>query len=462
MGPRLAAAQEIHKTLDKKIDVLVLALLALKRRRNVIAHITLLPPDILRLIFEYATLTQERYYLPWELKWMRNTAHVCAYWRRVALDHAVLWSYISLNVPSWIVEEKLRRSKAAPLTIIIDMSCPYIKDLPYVWKNTARICDISIHAQSDYHNMGSSVRVHNTLPDIAAVAECLERFSLTFHWKERPNDILPLNIFAGGTPKLHELQLKRCGLNWNSPFLSGLISLSLDEPSSKDGRPPLAQLVSALDKMRNLKTLVLHNILLPVLIHAIPNRHRARVLPHLTSIDIISTTPECIRLIENFGFPSIASAKFELNSKDEDFEFDLPEIIKNVSGLATEDGIFTRYPIRSIECQYLRSYYGLEFKLWDVRSTQPYRLPGCPPRLQFGLRASGNNPQRWTVGTLGLLSEMLPLEEIQSLSISQLSYDDWILHIGQFKSLEWLRARDKRTSLEFMDVLCKRMPIPSC
>lgn len=84
MGPRLAAAQEIHKTLDKKIDVLVLALLALKRRRNVIAHITLLPPDILRLIFEYATLTQERYYLPWELKCVRNTAHVCAYWRRVA------------------------------------------------------------------------------------------------------------------------------------------------------------------------------------------------------------------------------------------------------------------------------------------------------------------------------------------------------------------------------------------
>lgn len=415
------------------------------------AHcINLLPPDIVRLIFDYATLNESS--LLWNLDWMRYTAHVCAPWRRVALDHAVLWKYISIDVPSWVIEEKIRRSKVAPLTVTVDLSKPSNIDFSSLWRTIPRICDLSIKSKFwDREPLRGPA-----FPELNIIAECLEQFSLNLqHRADRPrDDILPWRIFAGGTPKLRSLHLQDCGLTWDSPFLAGLTSLHLNN-SPSTARPSLAEVISALDNMRNLEKLVLHHILPSVIpdINAIPIHRRARTLPSLTLLDIVSTAPECTQLIQHFAFPSLASATFKLDFQT---EVEAQRLIANISGMITEDGLFTRSPIRSIECASLYSD-GVGITLWDSLGIQLYTAPKALPRLQFSLHPSRNRLDghhgRRMLGELSLFRNILPLDTTLSLTISQSSYDDWIHHVGQFKSLEFFRAKDETTSLRIFDDL---------
>ena len=104
--------------LDKEIDTAWQLLLS---TRNTLAPISLLPPEVLTLVFHFISLEEPPYSVKRNVGWIRAT-HVCRHWRQVALDNSSLWARIS-EIPKnieWIYET-LMRARNAPLDIDIDL-----------------------------------------------------------------------------------------------------------------------------------------------------------------------------------------------------------------------------------------------------------------------------------------------------------------------------------------------------
>jgi hypothetical protein len=90
--------------------------------------------------------------------------------------------------------------------------------------------------------------------------------------------------------------------------------------------------------MPSLETLVLHHTLPLVVTLPMTNR-RTKTIPRLKYIDIIATALQCTRLLKNFTFSPIASAKFEVSSRLDGFDLDFMDLAKTLSDFAKEDGL---------------------------------------------------------------------------------------------------------------------------
>ena len=77
-----------------------------------IRDITLLPPEVLGIIFEFAVSAQDQ-----PLEMALNLSHVCASWRNLAINTPRLWNTIELGDSVDMVQTLLERSKIAPLHI---------------------------------------------------------------------------------------------------------------------------------------------------------------------------------------------------------------------------------------------------------------------------------------------------------------------------------------------------------
>lgn len=95
---------------------------------NDMSPIARLPPELLSAIFlAYATSVREDYTHSWRevqpYLWVQVT-HVCRYWRDVALDCAVLWSWV-VPVSEACTQAMLSRSRQAPLTVNLNTQLSY-------------------------------------------------------------------------------------------------------------------------------------------------------------------------------------------------------------------------------------------------------------------------------------------------------------------------------------------------
>ncbi|KAI0277173.1 hypothetical protein BGY98DRAFT_934577 [Russula aff. rugulosa BPL654] len=116
---RLAAISAV----DKEVDATRQLLLSLLTRRNALAPISLLPPEILARVFHLLALDEPPNGIKPTLGWIRTT-HVCRHWRQVALDDSSLWARIPCidsGLDTALISEMLTRSRNAPLEIDISI-----------------------------------------------------------------------------------------------------------------------------------------------------------------------------------------------------------------------------------------------------------------------------------------------------------------------------------------------------
>ncbi|KAF5357623.1 hypothetical protein D9758_007496 [Tetrapyrgos nigripes] len=186
-----------------------------------------------------------------------SISQVCACWRAIALDYALLWVDLDFDRPSW-VPEMLMRSKMLPLTLGVSVDS---------FTKPTKVATISAALQHIMHVSELTVRISVPSLDIALVgiqqaAPMLQSLSLSrSDMKDAPRTLgLPLEFLNGDAPCLRALELDCLYLPWNSGLLKNLTSLKITH-SDTSAAPSLQQLTDVLARMPCLQILQLKNAL---------------------------------------------------------------------------------------------------------------------------------------------------------------------------------------------------------
>ena len=303
MDPSSANSPEHQReAIDAEIKSLEESIRALKYRRNALAPISSLPPEVTTLIFSFSRATSSTFIpckKPDPLAWLR-VAHVCHQWREIALNQPLFWSHVDfIKLSPAGAAEVLARAKTAPLYL-------EARFLGRDWDNArfnafreelqARVSDIRhLLISADQYQLT------NTLESLTSPAPTLERLSLT--GEPQLPEAIPGTLFGGTTPRLACLELRDCGIFWGSPLLRGLSYLDIRSPCAISV-PSHSVWLDALDEMPQLKMLTLRR--------ASPKAgpfpfdvKRTVTLPSLTHFDIADSPRDCAFALAHLDLPAL-------------------------------------------------------------------------------------------------------------------------------------------------------------
>ncbi|KAH8976912.1 hypothetical protein EDB86DRAFT_1406896 [Lactarius hatsudake] len=302
-----------RRAIDAEIKLLEESLRALRRRRNALAPISSLPPELFAAIFSFLRLPPSGTVLlggesdP-RLSWL-NVAHVCHQWREVALNQPFFWSHINFTTltPAGATE-MLVRAKAVPLYLEAwfprreywngPRFSTFQKELQL---RVSHICQLAICAEP--------FGLDRALEGLVSPAPTLEYLSLlSKRYKNRmlwEPSFVPDTIFDGSTPRLSRLELQDCDISWKSLLFRGLRHLIILTLSA-DVRPSLSVWLNALDEMPQLKTLVLHSAS-PITPTFPFDVERTVTLPSLIHINISASPEDCGLALAHLVLPALTS-----------------------------------------------------------------------------------------------------------------------------------------------------------
>ncbi|KAL4071659.1 hypothetical protein V8B97DRAFT_1870752 [Scleroderma yunnanense] len=255
-----AIVQQARSCIDNEITAIVLSLSTLRSWRNSLSHISRLPPELLAAIFlecrwqwhrEHSS-TYTREVPPWVF-----LSYVCQYWRNVALNCPALWTHLFFVSSKWM-DELLRRSKATPLIIHVDISRSdsetTISPLKKALQHMERVQDLWIRCS---RNVATKIGVRLT-----AAAPLLQSLYLSLSPYGYPEDRFEVSkdIFAGIIPCIRSVHLESCRVDWSSPIFNGLTELSLS-CLSNHSEMDWDGLLFALGRLSSLRQLYLDNVL---------------------------------------------------------------------------------------------------------------------------------------------------------------------------------------------------------
>ncbi|KAG1861705.1 hypothetical protein F4604DRAFT_1787914 [Suillus subluteus] len=249
--------EQCRTDIDKDIAALVASLSILRSRRNTLASVFSLPPEILVMIFTY-TAEDANFNIYADII-PRSTGtptsmivtHVCRHWRQVALECPSLWTFIDhLPVP-WIAI-MLERSKEAALVVKYSipptLECYIVGPLVQLLSQLPRIEVLKLHTYSNV--------VHHVFDCLSSQpAPLLQQFRYDVLGSYEPVTTVSETIFQGHAPLLRSVELDGCIFILTSRTFSGLQTLDL-----KQYDPPhltLSQILSALRRMPDLELLAL-------------------------------------------------------------------------------------------------------------------------------------------------------------------------------------------------------------
>ncbi|OAX43277.1 hypothetical protein K503DRAFT_796498 [Rhizopogon vinicolor AM-OR11-026] len=241
--------------IDNELAALAESMRALRSRRNSLARISCLPPEILATVFKHIVGGEGlnnytgNYHCPPCLK----VTHVCGHWRRVALECPSLWAYIDWISPCWIVV-MLERSKKAVLVVSCNASTLPRDSLERVLSQLPRI---------------KVLRLHTYLSDIDRVLDHLSsqpapllqnfKFSVIGGDSHLASSPMSDTIFQGQAPQLRGVELTTRSVSWTSCIFSGLRTLYVRRIGSASSST-LPELLSALTRMPDLERLTLERL----------------------------------------------------------------------------------------------------------------------------------------------------------------------------------------------------------
>ena len=208
MAQTPTARTAAFSAIDKEIDTERQLIRSLLSRRNTLAPISALPPELLSRIFHFHAQDERLYGQP--LGWIWVT-HVCQHWRQVALNDSSLWATITGSLPRerWI-SEMLVRARKVPLVIdIVGLeSQSVLAQLP---PHIPRTRELRLRSLSMLHSQG--------VREICALeAPTLEHFELGISESVGPitfREFVGTTLFKGQAPKLRTFSLAQISIPWS-------------------------------------------------------------------------------------------------------------------------------------------------------------------------------------------------------------------------------------------------------
>jgi hypothetical protein len=427
---------------------------ALKSRRNALAPISCLPPEILAAIFSLLPSST------WNkgagnLEWIR-VAHACRRWREIALNHPRFWSYINFTkLTPAAVAEILARAKMAPLHLEADFTRWSVAHPLFLESQ------LEAHISHTCH-LSISGHLQPVLGRLVSSAPTLESLSLSHKSFMFPSlhIAIPVNLFNCIIPRLTRLDLENCDISWKSPLLKDLRTLKILRPSS-EARPKLEDWLDALKEMPQLETLILETAT-PLALPAAPLTEPSRTvtLPSLTIFDISASARDCALALAHLVLPALTRLCVNADSLEwegGDVQLLVPYVARNVCGLQDTE------PLRSI----LISSESLRVKVtaWTMPDTDlNFYDPNTnsefvPAHMTFAVTSTS-----WKYGVDTAILDVLlmrlpvnPVSNLTTLNITRLSKAFWLRHAPRWSLLD--QACLVPTSIKgFRDMLAEDAP----
>jgi F-box-like len=434
---------------DEEIEAAIHHILSLLARRDALAPIFLLPPELLARIFHFLALVEPSWSSPGKLGWIRAT-HVCQYWRQVALEDSSLWATIS-GVPEskrWIAE-MLARAKCAPLAIDLDLVDPQSNEIlsrfPSRFSHTRKL-----------RLRGLSLAYLDNVRELCGLeAPVLEHFELDMSDCSSPvtfDQLIGTKFFKGKSPKLRTFSLCHVRVPWSLIPRAQLFQLRIVLPpeiSSTSGislPDVLNQFIDVLANSPGLEDLVLQYCLPSALSHFAHGR--TIPLPRLSHLDLAGSNSLVVNLLKMLKLPS--STKLHLRCNAENVAtyntcLILPLLSAHFNNpkpvTFTSFGLSLDYAERSIVVFASSSL---------PNSTRPYtfgRFLENDAELCLSMDAPSNFFH--SPNTLERMCTMLPITEVEFLSISSpdmVQPVNWGSLFRRFEKITTITARGHGTT----------------
>ncbi|PCH32984.1 hypothetical protein WOLCODRAFT_141441 [Wolfiporia cocos MD-104 SS10] len=270
-------------------------------QRSTIAPVYQMPLEILAEIFSIVA-ESDRWALDSDMR--IAISHVCRRWRAVALEHPRLWAFINIPRDLSNLDDLLKRSKRAPLSVYVEIRSdlsnwrPGCLDILYreAWRlkrlyiatpascfGTITICSAPI-LESLYIDVNDI--------DGESDIQSAERFNIPLSWH---------SLFDNPNQPLHTLSLQQHSIPWHVTLPSSLQTLCLASPATTQLR--MENVLLLLSQLPNLRRLEL--LLKSVPVSALPDDASTIVsLAHLQRLILIWDIAGCISLIDHLSFPS--------------------------------------------------------------------------------------------------------------------------------------------------------------
>jgi hypothetical protein len=428
------ARDRLRQAIDHEIKGLKESIRLAKRRRNMLAPISRLPPETLAMIFSFlsSAFDKEGKYLKW-----LNATRVCHHWRETALSYPYLWSHINftrlVRLPPVGIASILARAKMAPLHLEANLQHWSKAQLKTFEKQLEPLISHTRH-------LSISGKYPTGLKRLVSPAPVLEILSLSHISLSPP--IVPDALFDGIAPKLANLELIGCNINWKSPLLKGLQTLQIWGPS-EEARPTLEDWLDALNEMSQLKVLTLHSST-PIAFDddmLLSEPQRAITLPSLTRFNISASARDCALALTHLMLPALNCLHVAAKSRDwdgRDVRLLIPHIARNAHG--PQD----MAPLQSVSIGGTGLY--VEILAWTVPDADAKHFESnnlldmeVPARLVF--RATANVEWRDESDTeiFDGIMERLPMNTISTLltlNFTSFSKEVWLRHAPRFAMLK--------------------------
>jgi hypothetical protein len=317
---RLKACME----LDRQITPLYATIAELNTRRNTFASIARLPTETLSKIFESIISLDQTEFSSGGLQWI-HLMEVCRHWRSVMIESPRLWSSLAFHSVE-VTSEMLRRSKASPLVIKVDLASAESMlgavELALSHISRVRVLHINV-SRNDSEGL---------LAAIARPAPLLTSLFLSNFGNQNAHTIPP-SLFA---PRLRYLVIHNLNIAWGSPFLVGLTHLEIHESATP---PSLDEFRIVLSRCPALEALILGgNSTRPM---TRPNRSPLVIgscdsqdpipLPTLAELHLHGPVPDCDIIIHNLSFPPTTTVEL-YTVLGRNIPAELPRLVAGLGG----------------------------------------------------------------------------------------------------------------------------------
>ncbi|EDR14005.1 uncharacterized protein LACBIDRAFT_305345 [Laccaria bicolor S238N-H82] len=448
--PQIQDLHEIQNTIDvtrlridQDIEKLEGAIRALKSRRNSLAAISRLPPEILSKIFVYCAATYELPQLT--LDWAKIT-HVSRHWRNVAIGCPHLWTTPVFARPRW-VEEMLKRSKMALLFIdarFTYMAAPKYEAIQLAMNHISRTRELKLDSSCAWFGK----KLFSSVPRAAPMLQTLVLSTSTMYSAEPflDNYSIPPELFSDDSSQLRCLELTHCDIDWTSHLLRGLTHLKIHN-TAPGTRPSTLLFLDVLEQLPTLTVLDLKDALPHVSADgsSTVSYKRKIELRSLTNLHLSGSNYDCSDALRHLSVSSIATLKLYCRSTAVS-EADFSSILTFVSGFwepAASISSAAKPPIRSLKIVSDDST-GFSLLAWPAMLSFE-RLSGDLdldlPSIELGFQWSSTiMPGIWNK-VFGETCAALPLEQLASLDVSasQMAEQTWLRMFGKLTHLKFIR-----------------------
>jgi hypothetical protein len=317
---------------DEQVGRLAETLRLLRSRRNELAPISVLAPEILLGIFThlpklaFPVKSRRRYGRRYHSQAVFDQLHVtqvCRSWRRLTIQSPTLWNSVSFHCHPLLTEDLLRRSQGAPLDIKLDSYYSRISRsspvIPAAFANPTRIRTIDISGDNELFD--------RILPSLRQPSwPVLEELRLSCYG---PDYEISNPFSNAAVPNLRRLSLYCIRFSLHSHLFDHLTSLHLKNSHYEEDiaeisrRPSWPELKSVLLRPTHLQELHL--------VHYLPHgwpvddEHELICLSALHTIYLEDESSRVMQFLACMSMPSLKHGQFILSSQGDAHPFENPQ-----------------------------------------------------------------------------------------------------------------------------------------